>query len=179
MRKAPAIAMLIIAALAVTSAVPGVLGQTRAPVGAGTGAASDDMPHRTAKMFAPFLKALINRRYNTAQSIFKIHRNVETSLEQEDYARILTRFNKPDRLDLNLVGGRTLGTNIGILFFTIATEDGPVALKIYYYGFGNDIIISRLQMTDDWDEIETLSTNLEILQTPVTVSLGTPQDPAQ
>ena len=102
-----------------------------------------------------------------------------TSLEQAESERILSRFAKPDRLELNLVGGRMLGNNIGILFFTIATDDGPVGFKLYYYGFGNDINVSRLEMTDDWDQIETLSTTVELLQTPISLPLNTVFTPAQ
>src|SRR6185369_12673864 len=114
MRRSPAVLLLILAAFAVGSATPVMLmaqnggGMTSVP-----GAAGDDMPHRTAKAFAPFLKAVITKRYNTAQQIFKIRRSVENSLEEQQSVRILNRFNKPERMDLNLVGGRTLGQNIG------------------------------------------------------------------
>ena len=88
------------------------------------------------------------------QQIFKVRRTVETSLEQPETSRILARFQKPDELDLNLVGGRMLGNNMGVLLFTVATQDGPVAFKIYYYGFDQDVNIARIDVMDDWDEIE-------------------------
>ena len=174
MRKMPVVALVAAALLIVGAATPMMLrAQVRAPAAA---AAADDMPRRTTKAFAPFLKAIITRRYNQAQQIFKLRRNVEASLEQEEPTRILSRFTKPDRFDLNLIGGRTLGQNIGILVFTIATEDGPVAFKIYYYGFNNDINISRIEVYDDWDQIEALAATVDILPSPVTMSLGTPAE---
>jgi len=175
MRRSPAVLLLVLAAFAIGSATPMMLKAQNGGMGS-PGVAGEDMPHRTAKAFAPFLKAVITKRYNTAQQIFKIRRSVESSLEEAQSVRILNRFNKPERMDLNLVGGKTLGQNIGILLFTVGTEDGPVAFKIYYYGFGNDISISRLEMSDDWDEIETLAKSVDSLTSPVTVSLGMQPD---
>src|SRR5262249_14839820 len=155
-----------ISTLVVGTATPLILhAQSRGtPAGAAGQGGGEDMPHRTTRAFAPFLKAVITRRYNQAQQIFKLRRSVEVSLEDEETTRILSRFTKPDRFDLNLIGGRTLGQNIGILVFTIATEDGPVAFKIYYYGFGNDINVSRIEVFDDWDQIEQVAATVEILQ---------------
>jgi hypothetical protein len=79
---------------------------------------------------------------------------------------------KPDRLNLNLVGGRTLGENIGVLFFTVAHEEGPVAFKIYYYGVGDDIYIARMDIMDGWDEIEAAAISVEALNAPIVVNLG-------
>jgi hypothetical protein len=170
MRKMPVLALILVAIAAIGSLTPMIIqAQNRPPVAPPSN--GDEMANRTIRAFAPFLRAIVSRRYNTAQQIFKIRRAVETSLEQEEPTRILSRFTKPDRFDLNLIGGRTLGQNIGILMFTIASQDGPVAIKIYYYGYGPDINVSRIDVSDDWDEIEALSTTVEILQTPVTVPL--------
>ena len=173
MRKLPALACIVVAALSIGTIAPLMLRAQNAPVPV---APADDMPLRTTKAFAPFLKAIMARRYNTAQQIFKLRRSVQASLDDVEPTRILSRFTKPDRFDLNLIGGRTLGQNIGILMFTVATEDGPVAFKVYYYGFGPDINVSRIDVSDDWDEIEQLSATVEILPAPITVPLGTPAE---
>ena len=60
----------------------------------------------------------------------------------------------------------------GILLFTVVTEEGPVAFKVYHYGFGNDVYIARMDITDDWDEIERLSSMVDMLGQPITVPLG-------
>ena len=145
--------------------------QSRQPAPPAAGG-TDDMPHRTAKAFAPFIRAIASRRYNTAQQIFKLRRSVQAALEDPDTTGILARFIKADRFELNLIGGRTLGQNVGILLFTIASEEGPVAFKIYYYGFGTDIYVARIDVSDDWDQIEALSGTVDSLPAPVTVSLG-------
>lgn len=174
MRKLPAIAMIVLTALAVGSASPLMLqAQVRAGAGApGAAGTVDDVPHRMAREFAPFVRAVILRRLTAAQQVFKLHRNVMNTVASPETAQVLNRFNKPDRLDLNLVGGKILGQRIGILFFTIAHLDGPVAFKIYYYGYNGDTYISRIEITDDWDDIETMSQTLEILANPVAVPLG-------
>lgn len=179
MGKMPALAMVIMMALAAGSATPLLLkaqnGGNAAAVGTGIGAQAapaDDMPHRTAKAFAPFIRAIVTRRINTATQIFKLRRPAEAALETPDAVRILARFQKPDRLELNLIGGRTLGQNIGILYFTIATEDGPVAFKINYYGFGEDMYVARMEITDDWEQIEQASATMETLPAPITVPLS-------
>ena len=174
MRKLPAVAMMVLTALALGSASPLLL-QAQNRMGAATPPAPatvDDLPHRAARDFAPFFRAVVARRINPAQQVFKLHRNVINYIESPETAQILNHFNRSERLDLNLVGGRTLGKNIGILLFTIANQDGPVAFKIYYYGYGEDTYIASMGITDDWDEIETLSQTLDILNTPVTVPLG-------
>jgi len=170
MRKTPAVAILLLVALAVGSAVPLTTQAQSGPIGARP--AADDMPHRTARAFAPFIRAIILRRINQAQQMFKIRRNVQTYLETAETVQILGRFAKPDRLELNLVGGRTLGNNIGILYFTVTNEEGPVAFKIYYYGVGEDVYIGRMELTDNWDDIEAGAVSVEALANPITVNLG-------
>jgi hypothetical protein len=132
----------------------------------------DQLALSTARRFAPFLRAVVTRRMNVAERIFKVRRSVNVTLDQADTARILGRFIRPDQLELSLIGGRTLGQNMGILLFTVVTEDGPVAFKVYHYGFGNDIYIARMDITDDWDEIERLSAMVDILGQPITVPLS-------
>jgi len=167
MRRKSIFALLIVLALLLTSAAPMLLRAQVAPA-----RAADDMPHRTAKAFAPFFRALVQHRLNTAQGFFKMRRSVEMELETADNLQILSRFQKPDTLDLNLIGGRTLGNNIGILFFTIATLDGPVAFKVYFYGFDKDVYVDRLDITDDWDTIEQTAASLEMLPAPITTPLS-------
>jgi hypothetical protein len=134
--------------------------------------ADNDLPQRMAHEFAPFLRAIVTRRINQAEQIFKMRRSVLTSLEQPNAIRILGHFNKPDQLELNLIGGRMLGNSVGTLLFTISTQEGPVAFKIFHYGFDKDIYIGRLDVTDDWDEIERLAATVDPLPQPVTVNLG-------
>jgi hypothetical protein len=170
MKKALVLVALIVCGL-IGSSTPMLLHAQNRGGAAVVPAGGDDMANRTIRAFAPFLRAIVSRRYNQAQGIFKIRRSVQSYLEQEEPTRILGRFIRPDRFDLNLVGGRSLGQNIGTLLFTIAAEDGPVAIKVYYYGYGNDINVSRIDVSDDWDELEMLATTVEILQAPVTVPL--------
>ena len=172
MRKTPIVAMIVLAALAIGSATPLMLKAQNAGAGRGPVAAVDDLAHRTARGFAPFIRAIIMRRVNTAQQIFKVRRNVMMSMEQGDTVRILSRFQKPDTLSLNLVGGRLLGQNIGILLFTISNDEGPIYFKIYYSGTDDQIYIDRMDIGDDWDDLEAAAVSVESLPAPITVSLG-------
>ena len=174
MRRKSVLALLVVLALAMTSAAPVLLRAQNAPARGG-----DDMPHRTVRAFAPFFRALVQHRLNTAQGVFKMRRSVEMELETVDNEQILSRFQKPDTLELNLIGGRTLGNNIGILLFTIATQDGPVAFKAYFYGFDKDIYVDRLDIIADWDVIEQSCTTLEMLPAPVTTPLSGQIDEGQ
>jgi hypothetical protein len=178
MRKMPAVALIVLTALAIGGAAPLLLrAQTGGPVRPGAGAAAvDDFPRRTTREFAPFIRALLQRRVTNAQQIFRMRRGVLNSLDNMDYVRILSRFQKPGRFDLNLVGGRILGRNIGILLFTIANEEGPVFFKIYYYDFADQRYIDRIDISDDWTELETAVTTVEMLPTPITVSLSATDD---
>ena len=172
MRKTPIVAMIVLAALAIGSATPLLLKAQNAGAGRAPAAATDDLAHRTARGFAPFIRAIIMRRVNTAQQIFKVRRNVMMSMEQGDVVRILSRFQKPDTLSLNLVGGRLLGQNIGILLFTISNDEGPIYFKIYYSGTDDQIYIDRMEIGDDWDDLEAAAVSVESLPSPITVSLG-------
>jgi len=172
MRKTPVVAMIVLAALVIGSATPLMLKAQNAGAGRQPVAAADDMAHRTTRAFAPFIRAIIMRRVNTAQQIFKIRRSVMTGLEQQETVRILSRFQKPDSLSLNLVGGRLLGQDIGILLFTLANEEGPIYFKIYYYGFDGQIYIDRMDIGEDWDELEKAAISMESLPAPVTVALN-------
>jgi hypothetical protein len=182
MRKVMAMAGVAVLALAVSGAAPLLLraappaGPGQAPP-AGAAAMPVDMPQQTVKAFAPFLRAVVTRRMNQAERIFKMRRSVQSALEQPNTVRILGRFaNKPDQFQLSLIGGRTLGERIGILLFTVATEDGPVAFKVYYYGFGQDTVIARMEVTDDWDEVERLSLTVDNLPQPRWVMLSGQDD---
>lgn len=169
MRRKSLVALVIVLALALSGTLPLLLRAQTAPRNAAGG---EDMPHHTARAFAPFFRAIVQHRINTAQSFFKMRRSVETELETPDNVRILSRFERPDSLELNLIGGRTLGNNIGILFFTIATQDGPVGFKVYFYGFDKDIYVDRMDIFDDWDTIEQTAAGLEMLPSPISTPLS-------
>src|SRR6185437_13476090 len=99
MRRKSVIALIVVLALALTGAAPMLLRAQNAPA-----RVADDMPHRTVKAFAPFFRALVQHRLNTAQGVFKMRRSVEMELETSDNVQILSRFQKPDTLELNLIG---------------------------------------------------------------------------
>jgi hypothetical protein len=176
MRKMPALALIVLTALAIGGAAPLLLrAQTGGPARAGA-APADDFPRRTTREFAPFIRALLSRRVTTAQQIFRMRRGVLAALDNMDDVRILGRFQRPSRIDLNLVGGRILGRGIGILLFTVTNEEGPVFFKIYYYDFGDQRYIDRIDISDDWTDLETAVTTVEMLPTPITVSLATGEE---
>jgi hypothetical protein len=179
MRTKTAVACIVLAAVVAGTAAPLVMhahaqgGGTVAPVtGGGGGMGNEDLTRSTTRRFAPFLRAVVTRRMNVAERIFKVRRSVYASLDQADTARILGRFVRPDELSVTLIGGRQLGQGMGVLLFTVVTSDGPVAIKVFHYAFGNDVYISRMDITDDWDEIEHYAAMVDILQQPVTVSLA-------
>jgi hypothetical protein len=171
MRNLMTLTLIVLAALMLGNFGPAPV-QAQAQNNGQGGAQGEDMPHYTARKFAPFLRAIVLHRVNTAQKIFNMRRSVETMLEQPETIRTLAHFQKPDNLALNLIGGRTLGQNIGILLFTVATQDGPVSFKIYYFGFAQDITVARMEISDDWDVIETASSNIDLMSAPITVPLG-------
>ena len=174
MRKMPALFLTVIAALAIGGAAPLLLrAQAGGTVRPGAGAATaESVPQRAAREFAPFIRALIQRRVTNAQQIFRMRRPVINSLDNADNVRILGRFQKPDRFDLNLVGGRMFGKNVGVLLFTVVNEEGPVSFKIYFYDFGDQRYVDSMEISDDWSELETAATTVDLLPTPITLSLS-------
>jgi hypothetical protein len=173
MRTLAAVAGLALMALAIGSSAPLLVKAENPPVNKLVPVAdTDTLPQRTTKAFAPFLHAIVQRRMNQAERFFKIRPSLRATLELPETERILARFRKPDEMSLNLIGGRMLGQDIGILLFTVATEDGPVAFKVFYYGYGQDMNIQRMDITDNWDDIERLSSMVDMLPVAVTVPLG-------
>jgi hypothetical protein len=176
MRKLMAVTAVTLTALAIGASAPLVLraaapGQPPAQQQM-QGGVNESIPERTAHAFAPFFHAIVSRRSTQANSIFKLRRLVQNNLESSATVQILSRFRKPDEMSINLVGGRLLGQDMGILLFTASTENGPVAFKVYYYGYGNDMNIARMDISDDWDEIERLTSTVDMMQVPITVPLS-------
>lgn len=168
MRKAM-FGMALVAAAA--AAIAPMMMQANAQVG-GAAVVQEDLSHTTTRRFAPFLRAVVSRRMNVAERIFKVRRPVHAMMEQAETARILGRFIRPEQLAVTLIGGRNLGQGMGVLLFTVVTEGGPVAIKVFHYTYGPDVNIARMDITDDWDEIERFSTTVDLLQQPVTVPLS-------
>jgi hypothetical protein len=173
MRKMPAVVLIVGAALMIGSAAPMLVSaQTGGRTGPAAAGNAEDIAHRTARSFAPFVRALITRRITTAQQLFKMRRNVLMTLEQPEVIRVLSRYQRPQRYDLNLVAGRLFGQNAGILLFTVINEDGPVYFKVYYYAYGDQTYIDRLEISDDWDDLEAAAERLESLPTVISVPVS-------
>jgi hypothetical protein len=170
MRNLTAITGMVLVALVIGTTAPMVM-HANAQAGA-PAAQNETLSQTTTRRFAPFLRAVVSRRMNVAERIFKVRRSVYGMLEQAETARVLARFVRPDQLAVTLIGGRNLGQGMGVLLFTVVTEEGPVAIKVFHYAFGNDIYISRMDITDDWDEIERFAAMVDVLTQPVTVPLA-------
>ena len=169
MRSMATVVGMALVALALSASAPvmnrNALAQNQPP--------ADDLPRQTTRAFAPFLRAILTHRTNVAERLFKVHRSVFTNLEQQEEVRILGRFNKPDQLELNLVGGRVFGPQYGYsLIYRGHGRWSGLLPEIYYYGYGQDMYVARMDMSDDWDEIERLCTTVDILPVPITVMLG-------
>jgi hypothetical protein len=175
MRKMPALALIILTALLIGGvAAPLLLRAQTATPGRGSGAAAveNDVPHRTARSFAPFIRALMQRRLTTAQQLFKVHRPVLETLDLPDVMRILQRYQRPQQYELNLVAGRLYAPNTGIVLFTIVNEEGPVYFKIHYYTYAEKTYIDGLEISDDWGFMEAAAEHLESLPAPISVPVN-------
>lgn len=133
--------------------------------------ADGDVPRRIARDFAPWIHAVILQKPDVANRLFRMRHVAQEQAEAQQALKIFRKFPKLDGVELTLVGGRTLGEQTGVLLFTVVSDAGPVAFKVYHYRFGNDRMIGRLEITDDWNEIERMYTTIDPLQTPVTVQL--------
>ena len=130
-----------------------------------------DLPSRDARDFVPWITAIIQQRTDIAQRLFPFKRHAQETVQSPHALRILRKFPKLTGMEISLIGGRTLGSEIGTLLFTVATEDGPVAFKIYHYKFAGQRYVSSIEITDNWSEIERLYLTVDILQNPITVPL--------
>jgi hypothetical protein len=134
-------------------------------------AQDNEAPRRAAREFAPWIEALIQEKVNVATRLFPLRRSAKDTVEAAATLRIFRKFPKLDGHELALIGGRGLGGQTGVLLFTITSESGPVAFKIYHYRFGNTRSVSKLEITDDWSEIEKMYTTVDPLPAPVLVPL--------
>lgn len=124
-----------------------------------------------ARSFAPWIKAMIQHKSTLADQLFVTPKSIYGEFESEVGKRILARFTGTAQHDLNLIAAKNLGRNTGIALFTISTQDGPVALRLYYYGYNTQIHIAHVDMADDWQTIEQMEMATDALQQPATVSL--------
>jgi hypothetical protein len=132
----------------------------------------NEIPRRVAREFAPWISAVIQEKFNIANPIFPIRKHAQETLEFPNTQRIFRKFGgKLNGLDLALIGGRGLGEQTGVLLFTITTESGPVAFKIYHYKFGNTRSVGKIEVSDDWADIEKMYLSVDPLQGAVIVPL--------
>ncbi len=136
------------------------------------GATADmNAAQKTVEDFAPWISAVIQQRWAVANSIFPLQRVALEDVQSAEAMQIFTRFTKLDDVQLSLIGEHVLGDHIGTLLFTAATDDGPVAFKVFYYRFGTEMRIGKVLVVAHWTEIETYSQSVELLPTPVTAML--------
>lgn len=142
----------------------------RSPAAHATAVDPDTAP-QIARTFSPWIRAMIQHKSTIADQLFVTPKYIYSAFESDTGKRILARFSGVQPHDLNLIGAKSLGRNMGACLFTISTADGPVALKIYYYSFNAQLHISRIEMADDWPDIEHLDYGVDTLPEPVTVPL--------
>ncbi len=142
----------------------------RAPQARATAVDPDSAP-QIARTFAPWIRAMIQHKSTVADQLFVTPKYIYSAFESDTGKRITARFAGGQQHDLNLIGAKNLGRNIGASLFTISTADGPVALKIYYYSYNAQVHISRIEMADDWPDIEHLDYGVDALEEPITVPL--------
>ena len=133
--------------------------------------ADGDGPRRAARDFSPWIEDIILQKTESANRLFPLRRYAQDAVESTNAVRIYRKFPKMDGMRITLVGWRALNEQAGVLLFTAVTEQGPVAFKIYHFEFGNNRIVGRIEITDDWSEIERMYTTIDPLQAPVTVPL--------
>jgi hypothetical protein len=132
----------------------------------------NELPRRVARDFAPWISAVIQEKFNIANPIFPIRKHAQETFDLPNTQRIFRKFGgKLNGLDLALIGGRGLGEQTGVLLFTITTESGPVAFKIYHYKFGNTRSVGKIEVSDDWSDIEKMYQSVDPLQGSVIVPL--------
>ncbi|HVS72248.1 MAG TPA: hypothetical protein VHQ47_13415 [Phycisphaerae bacterium] len=144
--------------------------EMRGPTARATPIDPDTAP-QIARSFAPWIRAMIQQRANVADQIFVTPKYIFAAFGSDTGKQILARFNGNQQHDLNLIGAKNLGRNMGAVLFTISTADGPVALKIYYYGYNAQLHISRIELADDWPDIERLDLEMDALTEPTTIPL--------
>ncbi len=121
--------------------------------------------------FAPWISAVILQKWNVANRLHPLSNGAQAEVQSSNSATAFVRFTKLDETPLSLVGSRILGQNTGMLLFTAPTEDGPIAFKVSYYQYENQIHVGRLEIADRWIEIEALYLTVDPLAAPVTAML--------
>lgn len=122
---------------------------------------------RTAHQFTPWLTALVHGKPQNADQYFHLRPAAQNEMANSDTSQILSRLSQVDNFDLNLVWSKSLGEGTGIAMFTIATTDGPIGFKVYYYTFANQPFVSHVDFTSHWSEIERMAFTVDQLSAPV------------
>ena len=130
-------------------------------------AAEPDSGGQTVRQFTPWLSAFVRGKQQVAEQYFRLRPAAQNEMNSTEASAVLNRLSQINAPVLNLVWSKSLGENTGIVMFTVATEDGPIGFKIYYYGFNNQMYISHVQMTRHWSEIERMAFNFDPETGPV------------
>ena len=121
--------------------------------------------------FAPWVSAVILQKPNIANRLFPMERGALAAVQSNEVVQMYARFPKLDDVPLSLAGMHSLGDHIGTAFFTAATQDGPIGFKVYYYRYGTEMRIGKVEMATHWTDLEALSQTVDTLATPVTAML--------
>ena len=130
-----------------------------------------EVQRRVARDFAVWIEDIILQKTDAANRLFPLQPYAQKQVMSNKTVEIFSRFPKLEGMDITLVGWRALGEQAGVLLFTTVTEHGPVAFKIYHYKYGNNRSIGKIEVTDEWSEIERMYTTIDPLPVPVTVPL--------
>jgi hypothetical protein len=142
------------------------------PVCVRAAAPDNEQARQTAKSFAPWLRALAHGRMTTADNLFHMSSRARDDMTSPEASQILSRLANAGDFDISVVGVRSLGPQVGIVLFTLTTADGPVAFKIYYYGFGGQMYIDKLEIADHWSAIESMAMTFDPTVTLTSATSG-------
>jgi hypothetical protein len=152
-----------------------VLGALAMPVRAASATAAlpdNEAAQKLVDSFAPWISAVIQGKFAVADRIFALERYAQTELENSGGAQVFSRVTRLDDTTLSLVGVHILGDHMGTAMFTLATEHGPIAIKVSYYRYGTDTHVGKVEIAEKWSEIEAMAETVNALPAPVTAVLS-------
>lgn len=104
---------------------------------------------------------------------------VRQELARRETAVILDRLDLDAPFRISVVGFKLIMGDAVTMLFVSTTEQGPVAVKLSYFVHENQLYMGRVQIADDWDDIEALVDSVDRLPAPFNISTNASYDPGR
>ena len=117
-----------------------------------------------------FLALAAQGRLNQADAVFVTRGATRQSLQNGRVLETLRRLNLKPPFSVQCVGANEISGQAFTMVYVATTEDGPIGVKLYVYRHEKGTFVGRIDVTEDWTELEQMADSVLRLPTPVVIN---------